>query len=64
MPTEEEFEIAIEWALEQEYEDDLTNEKIPITKDSFLLVDKIREYFNQEDINCEPLCYEDIQKYL
>ena len=48
-----ELKLAIEWAMEQS--DELTDH---------LLVDLVREYFNNNEIEYETFCYEDLIPYL
>lgn len=55
---------AVEWALTQKYVDVIGAERL-VRKDSYhQLVDKVREYFNGNNIEYETFSYEDLIPYL
>jgi hypothetical protein len=55
---------AVEWALTQTYSP-FEGINLPITKDTPTeLVDKVREYFNENDIEYDTFSYDDLVLYL
>lgn len=61
----EETQNAVDWALQQKWEDYWggTHE---ITKDSphFVIAGKVREYFNEHDINYDTFSWDDLDPYV
>lgn len=54
---------AVEWALQQEVESPFG--LIQVTKEyKQLLVDKVREYFNENSIEYSSFSYSDLEPYL
>ena len=54
---------SINWALLQDAV--IEGERIKVTVDSpHLLVDKVREYFNERNIRYESFSYSDLEPYL
>lgn len=61
----EETKNAIQWALQQTVIDPLTQESIAVTKNTrHELVDKVREYFNDNNIEYSTFVYDDLIPYL
>ncbi|WP_419881696.1 hypothetical protein ACN6MY_19760 [Peribacillus sp. B-H-3] len=57
----EETKVAVEYALTQTYTDSI-GDSCPITKESVqLLVDKVREYFNTNEISYSAFSYADLE---
>lgn len=55
----EETQIAINWALTQDFDD------IPVTKDTPMgLVCRVREYFNANNVPYDSFSYDDLIPYL
>lgn len=55
---------AVNWALQQTYIDQFGNQK-PITKEAAQqFVDKVREYFNTNNIVYETFSYDDLIPFL
>ena len=55
---------AVQWAIEQEIEV-APNEFVPVSSDPrTFLVDKVREYFNNNNVDYETFSYKDIEPYL
>jgi len=55
---------AINWALQQNYDDGIGN-KIPVTKDNpQALVDTVRQYFNNNNIQYSTFSYDDLSPFL
>jgi len=64
MPTSEQWQNAIDWALNQTILDPEGN-KIVVTKENHsALVDKVREYFNDNGITYETFSFDDLKPYL
>lgn len=62
MPNE--TQQAVDWALTQTYTDSL-GDTYPITKDTAqALVDAVRQYFNEHQINYNTFSYNDLLPYL
>lgn len=60
-----ETQIAVNWALAQTVENYWTGEIMPVTSETpILLVDKVREYFNANDIAYVRFGYDDLLEYL
>lgn len=64
MPTAQQINDAIVWALQQTYE--LENEaQTSITKETpHFLVDKVREYYNSNSIEYSTFSYDDLVTFL
>lgn len=61
MPNE--TQEAVNWALKQTVVTPIG--EVPVTKDErILLVDKVREYFNENNIEYETFSYDDLIPYL
>jgi len=62
----EETQQAIEWALQQEYEieSDLVKVSEVFEYMPFTVVDKVREYFNENNIEYSTFSYDDLIPYL
>lgn len=59
-----ETQSAINWALQQQYEFE-QGEFIRVSKDyPFMVVDKVREYFNVHNIDYSTFSYNDLIPYL
>lgn len=64
MPTENEMRDAIAWAVQQTFLDDMGNH-IKISKNtSQQLVDAVRSYFNQNNIQYNSFSYDDLLPFL
>lgn len=62
MPNE--TQQAIQWALQQAYDDGMGNKQL-ITKDTQQpLVDAVRQYFNQNNIQYSTFSYDDLLPFL
>jgi len=63
MPTKKQWQEAVNWALQQYYED--VEGKHYVTKDNpTLLVDTVRQYFNINNIEYSTFSYADLEPYL
>ena len=62
MPNE--TQLAINWALQQKYEDNFRSKHYVKIYNQCELVDKVREYFDINNIDCKPFCYDDLKPYL
>ena len=51
----EETKQAVEWALQQDG---------VFTENPNSVVDKVRQYFNIHNIDCRPMCYDDLIPYI
>jgi len=59
----EETNQALGWAMHQQYE--IEGVFIPVSKDiPFSVVDKVREYFNANNIKYESFSYDDLIPYI
>ncbi|WP_157067199.1 hypothetical protein [Alicyclobacillus shizuokensis] len=57
-------QTAVNWSLQQTYDDGMGNQ-VPITKDTPQpLVDAMRKYFNQNSIQYSTFSYDDLKPYL
>lgn len=64
MPSKEDFQNAVNYALKQTFTNDF-DEVFSITKDTPpQLVDSVREYFNTNNIAYSSFSYEDLKSYL
>jgi len=58
------FQSAVNWALQQQYEIE-EGVFIPVSKDiPFTVVDKVREYFNTNNVEYDTFSYDDLIPYL
>jgi len=58
----QETSAAIEWALQQTYVDELGIE-YPVTKNDRMIVNFVRTYFNDNDIEYDTFSYLDLEPY-
>jgi len=54
---------AVQWALSQTYTDSLGYE-YPVTKEDPIIVDLVRQYFNDHDIEYNTFSYGDLTPFL
>ena len=60
----EETQQAVNWSLQQIIKDEFGKE-IHVTKENHqAIVDKVREYFNKNNIEYPTFSYEDLKQYL
>jgi len=60
----EQIKQAVEWALQQEVIDETTENTITVDANTpHLLVDKVREYFNERNIVYDSFSYDDLIPY-
>ena len=61
MPTE--TQQAVNWALQYEYTDEFGFVH-KASEENYLLVDKVREYFNENNVEYSTFSYDDLVPYL
>ena len=54
---------AVDWALKQSFEDDV-GENVKVKSDPHLLVDFVRRFFNENQIDYDTFDYNDLKPYL
>jgi len=60
----EETQGAVNWALQQTYIDLIGDVRQVVKEDSQAVVDKVREYFNTNNISYDTFSYNDLIPYL